>query len=159
MSYPYQIKSVQHYHEQYQKSINDPASFWSEIANNFVWHKKWDQVLNWNFNEPKVEWFAGGKLNITENCLDRWAETQPDVAAIIWEPNEPSEKTRTITYKDLLLHVCQFAQVLKTMVQKRRSNMYLHAYDSGANHRSFGMCQNWSNTFCCVWWIFCTKHF
>ena len=126
MSYPYQIKSVQHYHEQYQKSINDPASFWSDIANNFVWHKKWDQVLNWNFNEPKVEWFAGGKLNITENCLDRWAETQPDVAAIIWEPNEPSEKNRTITYKELLLHVCQFAQVLKNNGAKKGDRICIY---------------------------------
>jgi len=126
MSYPYQIKSVQHYHEQYQKSINDPTSFWSEIADNFVWHKKWDHVLNWNFSEPKVEWFAGGKLNITENCLDRWAATQPNVPAIIWEPNEPSEKNRTITYKELLLHVCQFAQVLKNNGAKKGDRICIY---------------------------------
>lgn len=126
MSYPYQIKSVQHYHEQYQKSINDPASFWNEIADNFVWHKKWDHVLNWNFSEPKVEWFAGAKLNITENCLDRWAATQPDVAAIIWEPNEPSEKNRSITYKELLMHVCQFAQVLKNNGAKKGDRICIY---------------------------------
>jgi len=126
MSYPYQIKSVQHYHEQYQKSINDPASFWSEIADNFVWHKKWDQVLNWNFSEPKIEWFAGGKFNITENCLDRWAATQPNVPAIIWEPNEPSEKNRAITYKELLLHVCQFAQVLKNNGAKKGDRICIY---------------------------------
>jgi len=126
MSYPYQIKSVQHYHEQYQKSINDPSSFWSEIADKFVWHKKWDQVLNWNFSEPKIEWFAGAKLNITENCLDRWAATQPNVPAIIWEPNEPSEKNRTITYKELLLHVCQFAQVLKNNGAKKGDRICIY---------------------------------
>jgi len=126
MSYPYQIKSVQHYHEQYQKSINDPTSFWSEIADNFVWHKKWDQVLNWNFSDPKIEWFAGAKLNITENCLDRWAATQPNVPAIIWEPNEPSEKNRTISYKELLLHVCQFAQVLKNNGAKKGDRICIY---------------------------------
>ena len=126
MSYPYQIKSLQHYHEQYQKSIKDPTSFWSEIADNFVWHKKWDQVLNWNFSEPKIEWFAGAKLNITENCLDRWAATQPNVPAIIWEPNEPSEKNRIITYKELLMHVCQFAQVLKNNGAKKGDRICIY---------------------------------
>jgi acetyl-CoA synthetase len=113
MSYPYQLTSFEAYKNAYQKSIENPESFWATIAENFTWHKKWDSVLNWNFNEPKVEWFAGGKLNITENCLDRWAESQPNTPAIIWEANNPNEKSVTITYKELLFKVSQFANVLK----------------------------------------------
>lgn len=71
MSYPYQITSLEAYHEAYRNSVDDPEGFWGGIAGNFTWHQKWDKVLNWNFKDPKVEWFAGGKLNITENCLDR----------------------------------------------------------------------------------------
>ena len=113
MSYPYQIKSFEEYQSAYKKSVENPESFWEEIAANFKWHKKWDAVLNWNFNEPKVEWFKGGQLNITENCLDRWAESQPNTPAIIWEANNPNEKSVTITYKELLFKVSQFANVLK----------------------------------------------
>ncbi len=113
MQYPYQIKSLDQYHEVYQKSVTEPEKFWAEIAENFEWRKKWDSVLQWNFEEPNVKWFLGGKLNITENCLDRWAKTQPDVPAIIWEPNDPNEATRTISYKELLEKVIEFAKVLK----------------------------------------------
>ena len=113
MSYPYQIKSFEEYQSAYKKSIENPEAFWEEIATNFKWHKKWDAVLNWNFSEPKVEWFKGGQLNITENCLDRWAETQPNASAIIWEANNPDEKDRTLTYKELHQQVGQFANVLK----------------------------------------------
>ena len=112
MSYPYQIKSLEQYHEDYKKSIDHPAEFWSEIAKNFTWKKKWDTVLDWNFKDPKVEWFKGGKLNITENCLDRHLEKRGNTPAIIWEPNDPEEHHRIITYNQLHLKVCQFAQVL-----------------------------------------------
>jgi acetyl-CoA synthetase len=112
MNYPYQIKSLEGYHEAYKRSIENPAAFWSEIAENFVWQKKWDNVLDWNFKDPKIEWFKGGKLNITENCLDRHLEKSGDTPAIIWEPNDPEEHHRIITYKQLHLKVCQFAQVL-----------------------------------------------
>ena len=112
MSYPYQIKSLEQYHEDYKKSIDHPAEFWGEIAENFTWKKKWDTVLEWNFKDPKVEWFKGGKLNITENCLDRHLEKNGNTPAIIWEPNDPEEHHRIITYNQLHLKVCQFAQVL-----------------------------------------------
>jgi acetyl-CoA synthetase len=112
MSYPYQIKSLEQYHEAYKKSIDQPAEFWSEIAENFTWNKKWDSVLDWNFKDPKVNWFKGGKLNITENCLDRHLEKNGNTPAIIWEPNDPEEHHRIITYNQLHLKVCQFAQVL-----------------------------------------------
>ena len=112
MSYPYQIKSLQQYHEAYKKSIDTPEIFWNEIAETFTWQKKWDKTLEWNFKDPKVEWFKGGKLNITENCLDRHLEKNGDTPAMIWEPNDPEEHHRIITYKQLHLKVCQFAQVL-----------------------------------------------
>ena len=112
MSYPYQIKSLEQYHEAYQKSIDTPELFWNEIAETFTWQKKWDKTLDWNFKETKVEWFKGGKLNITENCLDRHLEKNGDTPAMIWEPNDPEEHHRIITYKQLHLKVCQFAQVL-----------------------------------------------
>jgi acetyl-CoA synthetase len=112
MSYPYQIKSIEEYKESYKKSVEDPEGFWQQIAENFTWKKKWDKVLEWNFTEPRVKWFINGKLNITENCLDRHLEKLGDKPAIIWEPNNPEERTRTITYSHLHKRVCQFAQVL-----------------------------------------------
>jgi len=112
MSYPYQIKDLAGYHEAYQKSIQDPDAFWGEVAEHFTWHKKWDKVSDWNFKEPSIKWFIGGQLNITENCLDRHLATMGDKPAIIWEPNDPAEQHRTLTYKQLHLKVCQFAQVL-----------------------------------------------
>ncbi|MBC7687244.1 MAG: acetate--CoA ligase [Aquabacterium sp.] len=112
MSYPYQVTSIAQYHADYKRSVEEPEAFWGAIAENFYWRKKWDSVLNWNFTEPKVEWFAGGKLNITENCIDRHLEELGDKPAIIWEPNNPEERTRIVTYNRLHKRVCQFAQVL-----------------------------------------------
>jgi acetyl-CoA synthetase len=126
MSYPYQIKSFQAYKEAYQKSIEDPEAFWGEIAATFQWRKKWDKVLNWNFKEPKVEWFAGGRLNITESCLDRHLEKLGDKPAIIWEPNNPEERTRIVTYERLHKRVCQFAQVLKNNGVKKGDRVCIY---------------------------------
>ena len=112
MSYPYQIKSIDAYYAAYKKSIEEPAAFWTEIAEHFTWHKKWDTALEWNFKDPKVEWFKGGQLNITENCLDRHLATRGNQPAIIWEPNDPNEHHRIITYNQLHTKVCQFTQVL-----------------------------------------------
>jgi len=112
MSYPYQIKSLEQYHQDYKKSVEDPEGFWGSVAGNFQWRKKWDKVLDWNFTEPKVEWFAGGKLNITENCIDRHLATMADKPAIIWEPNNPEERVRVVTYARLHKRVCQVAQML-----------------------------------------------
>ena len=112
MDYPYQIKSLSEYRQAYQQSIDDPSAFWGSIAEHFTWRKKWDNVLSWNFTEPDVKWFQGGKLNITENCLDRHLEKLGNQPAIIWEPNSPDEQPRVITYKKLHERVCQFTQVL-----------------------------------------------
>ena len=81
----FQIKSLEDYQTAYNKSVNEPESFWADIANHFQWIKKWDKVLDWNFKEPKIEWFKGAKLNITENCIDRHLEDKGDQPAIIWE--------------------------------------------------------------------------
>lgn len=108
------INSFQEYEEAYKKSVENPEDFWGEIAaNNFEWKKPWRKVLNWNFSEPKVEWFVGGKLNITENCLDRHVKDKPNQPAIIWEPNDPNEESVTLTYRQLFERVCRFANVLK----------------------------------------------
>src|SRR5580704_9925092 len=113
MSYPYQIKTPEEYKTAYKESIANPEDFWNNIADNFYWHKKWDKVLEWNFKEPSVKWFDGAKLNITENCLDRHLETLGDQPAIIWEANDPTEKNRAFTYKELHQQVCKVSNVLK----------------------------------------------
>jgi acetyl-CoA synthetase len=119
MSYPYQIRSLEEYHQAYKESVDDPEKFWSDVAGEFYWRKKWDKVLQWNFREPSIKWFEGGKLNITENCLDRHLEKLGDTPAIIWEPNNPEEHHRVLTYKNLYDKVNQFANVLKNnKVQK-----------------------------------------
>lgn len=112
MSYPYQINSFEEYQQVYKESVENPEAFWASVAEHFVWKKKWDKVLDWNFTEPKNEWFKGGKLNITENCLDRHLAERGNVPAIIWESNDPNEKQRILTYSILHKRVCQFAQVL-----------------------------------------------
>jgi acetyl-CoA synthetase len=126
MSYPYQITSLAQYHQDYKKSIDDPEGFWADVAGNFEWRKTWDKVLNWNFTEPKVEWFAGAKLNITENCIDRHLATMADKPAIIWEPNNPEERVRTVTYARLHKRVCQFAQVLKNNGVKKGDRVCIY---------------------------------
>ncbi len=113
MSFSYQINSAAQYHEQYKKSVENPEAFWGDIASSFLWKKPWDKTLSWNFKDPEIKWFEGGRLNITENCLDRHIALLGDAPAIIWEPNDPKERSRTLTYSELLYKVCQFAQVLK----------------------------------------------
>lgn len=113
MSYSFQIRSMDAYLSAYDKSVKDPEVFWSEIAESFSWRKKWGKVLEWNFKEPKVRWFDGAKLNITENCVDRHLEKLANTPALIWEPNDPEEHHRVLTYRELYNKVCQFAHVLK----------------------------------------------
>lgn len=112
MSYPYQVKNFEEYKQAYEKSVQSPDAFWGEIAEHFLWRKKWSKVLEWNFSEPRIEWFKDGKLNITENCIDRHLAEKGNEPAIIWEPNNPEERVRIVTYNRLHKRVCQFAQVL-----------------------------------------------
>ena len=106
------INSLAEYHSEYKRSIEDPERFWEGIANSFEWKKRWDKVLDWNFNEPNVKWFEGGQLNITENCLDRHLNTLADKVAFHWVPNDINEKGKEITYKELYSEVCKFSNVL-----------------------------------------------
>ena len=126
MSYPYQIDSFESYQQAYNNSISDPEGFWGKIAEHFTWKQKWDKVLDWNFTEPKVEWFKGAKLNITENCIDRHLETMGEQPAIIWEPNNPEERVRIVTYNRLHKRVCQFAQVLKNNGVKKGDRVCIY---------------------------------
>jgi acetyl-CoA synthetase len=120
------ITSFEEYKDAYERSINDPEKFWAEIADEFTWRKKWDTVLEWNFTEPNVKWFISGKLNITENCLDRHLAERGNQTAIIWEPNNPEEKFRTFTYKELHEEVCRFANVLKNNGAKKGDRICIY---------------------------------
>ncbi len=108
-----QIKTLDAYHEAYQKSVENPTGFWEEIAHEFQWKKKWHTTLEYDWSKPETKWFVGGTLNITENCLDRHLATRADQTAIIWEPNDPSEDALHVSYKELHSKVCRFANVLK----------------------------------------------
>lgn len=111
----YHIKHLEEYFQVYRKSVRDPENFWGEVAEeHFVWRKKWDNVLSWDFKKPDIKWFEGAKLNITENCIDRHLRTRGDKPAIIWEPNSPDQPAVHITYKNLHERVCKFANVLKS---------------------------------------------
>ncbi|MCA0397167.1 MAG: acetate--CoA ligase [Bacteroidetes bacterium] len=126
MSYPYQISSKEAYQQAYQRSVTDPEGFWADIASHFFWRKRWDKVLEWNFKEPKIEWFKGGKLNITENCLDRHLGTLGNKPAIIWEPNSPEDDHRVLTYRELYNKVVQFANVLKNNNVKKGDRVCIY---------------------------------
>ncbi|HEX5153510.1 MAG TPA: acetate--CoA ligase [Parafilimonas sp.] len=126
MPYPFQIRSLEEYQLRYKQSVEDPEKFWAEVAENFLWRRKWDKVLEWNFTEPKVEWFKGAKLNITENCIDRHLATKGEDPAIIWEPNNPEERTRVVTYNRLHKRVCQVAQMLKNNGVKKGDRVCIY---------------------------------
>ncbi|MBM3186215.1 MAG: acetate--CoA ligase [Bacteroidetes bacterium] len=126
MSYPYQIKSLDDYNNHYKQSVEQPNEFWGEIANHFVWKKKWDEVLNWDFKKPSVKWFEGGKLNITENCLDRHLIDKSDVPAIVFEANNPNEEKVVLTYRELYDQVNQFSNVLKNNGVKKGDRVCIY---------------------------------
>lgn len=114
-----QIKSIEQYHEAYKKSVDDPEGFWAEQAETFTWHQKWHTVLKNDFITPDVRWFEGGKLNITENCLDRHIAAKGDQTAILWESNEANEPSVKYTYKQLLAEVNKCANALKAQGVKK----------------------------------------
>ena len=120
------IESISEYKIEYQKSIESPELFWEDKAQSFKWKKKWSKVLNWEFETPNVAWFIGGKLNITENCLDRHLEKIPDNVAIIWEPNDPKEAAIKITYRELYEKVSNFSNVLKSHGAKKGDRICLY---------------------------------
>ncbi len=110
----YHIKHLEEYYQVYRKSVRDPETFWAEVAEeHFMWRKKWDNVLSWDFTKPEIKWFEGAQLNITENCIDRHLSNRGHKTAILFEPNDPKEDAQHITYKQLHERVCKFANVLK----------------------------------------------
>lgn len=109
------ITSLGGYFHEYEKCATDPESFWSDIAESFYWRKKWTNTLDWDFEHPNIEWFKGGKLNITENIFEKQLFTLADKTAIIWEPNDPQEKGVQLTYKALFKKVCKFANSLRQL--------------------------------------------
>lgn len=120
------ITSFEQYQQEYTYSVENPEAFWAEQAEQFTWQKKWDKVLEWNFDEPKIKWFIGGKLNVTENCLDRHLKERADQTAILWEPNDPNETARKISYKELHADVCRFANVLKKNGAKKGDRICIY---------------------------------
>ncbi len=110
----YHIKHLEEYFQVYRKSVTEPENFWEEIAEeHFLWHKRWNKVLEWDFEKPGIKWYQGAKLNVSENCIDRHLRTRGDKIAIIFEPNDPNEEAEYITYIQLHDRVCRFANVLK----------------------------------------------
>ncbi|WP_066217593.1 acetate--CoA ligase [Formosa haliotis] len=110
----YHIKHLEEYYQVYRKSVREPENFWAEVAEeHFMWRKRWDKVLSWDFKKPEIKWFEGAQLNITENCIDRHLRTKGDKTAIIFEPNDPNDPAEHISYQQLHDRVCQMANVLK----------------------------------------------
>ena len=114
------------YEEAKQQASEQPEAFWEAIASQFEWHQKWDKTLEYDFHKPEIKWFLGGKVNITENCLDRHLITQPDQTAIIFEPNDPKEAAQHISYKELHSRVCQVANMLKANGAKKGDRICLY---------------------------------
>lgn len=120
------IQTLSGYLHEYQKSVLEPEAFWSRVAETFHWKKQWDSVVDWNFEEPKVNWFVNGKLNITENILDRHIYTHGDRPAIIWEANNPDEASRTLTYRELYEQVNLFSNALKQKGIKKGDRIVIY---------------------------------
>ena len=121
-----QIKSFDEYKSEYKKSVENPAEFWAGVAENFRWKKKWNQVFSGNFTDVNYRWFDGAQLNIAENCLDVHLETRGEQTAIIWEPNNPVEQNRFITYKELHKEVCKFSNVLISLGIKKGDTVCIY---------------------------------
>jgi acetyl-CoA synthetase len=120
------IKTYEDYLEVYKFSVEHPDQFWTQVAETYSWTQKWDTVLDWNFAEPKIEWYKGARMNISYNSLDRHLKKDGDKIALIREPNDPSEKVRKITYKQLHEQVCRFANVLKVKGVKKGDRVCIY---------------------------------
>lgn len=122
----FKIQNKEEYEQSYQESIEQPEVFWNSIAENYTWRQKWDKTLQWNFTDPDVKWFVNGKLNITENCLDRHLEERGNKTALIWEPNDPKESSIRYTYSELHNHVCRMANVIKSLGVKKGDRVCIY---------------------------------
>lgn len=123
----YHIKGLEEYFNVYRKSVQQPERFWEEVAEeHFVWRKKWDNVLEWDFEKPEIKWFENAKLNITENCIDRHLLTKGDQTAILFEPNDPNEGAQHISYTELSERVNKMANVLKSKGVKKGDRVCIY---------------------------------
>ena len=122
----HQIKNFAEYYQKYQESVQDPEGFWGDIAEDYIWHKKWDKVLEWNFEEPDIKWFPGGMLNITENIFERNLPERKDQKALIWEPNDPNEANVEFTYGELYDKVRQYANALLKLGIKKGDRVAIY---------------------------------
>ena len=117
------------YDAMYRRSIDDPEGFWREEAKRIDWTTPFTTVKDSSFDEAdfRIRWFADGTLNLSANCLDRHLAEQGETAAIIWEPDDPAEPHRSISYRELHRDVCRFANALKAEGVKRgdRVTIYL----------------------------------
>ena len=120
------INSLAEYFKEYEKSTNDPEKFWEGIANEFIWRKKWDKVLEYEFNTPKISWFKNAKLNITENIFERQLDNISNKTAIIWEPNNPEEDVIKISYKELYEKTCQFSNAMEANGVKKGDRVIIY---------------------------------
>ena len=124
--YDFQLESPEAFQEAYRHSIDNPTEFWAEIASTFQWQQPWKEVLKHDWAIPSTEWFVDGKLNITENCLDRHVAVHPDKEALIWEPNDPDDAVKRYSYKNLLDAVCRFANGLKNQGIKKGDRVCIY---------------------------------
>ena len=120
------ITSLFDYFKKYEQSLKDPEKFWAEIADTFIWKKKWDKVLDWDFDSVDIKWFKNAKLNITENILEKNLIDRADKTAIIWEPNDPTEPSIHLTYKELYLETCKFSNALREKGIKKGDRVIIY---------------------------------
>ena len=120
------ITSLFDYFKKYEQSVKDPEEFWAEIADNFIWKKKWDKVLDWDFDSVDIKWFQNAKLNITENILEKNLKDRGDKTAIIWEPNDPNEPSIRLTYKELYEETCKFSNALREKGIKKGDRVIIY---------------------------------
>lgn len=126
MNFPYQIKNLEQYQQEYKRSLDDPYGFWGDIAEHFTWKKKWDTVVQSDFHHADTRWFEGAQLNITENCLDRHLADRGDHTAILFEPNDPNKEVQKISYAELHKRVMEFAWVLKNNGVKKGDRVCIY---------------------------------
>jgi acetyl-CoA synthetase len=122
----YRVTSFEHYRQLYKESTENPEEFWNRVAQNFEWKQSYERTLRWNFENPHIEWFSGGKLNITENCLDRHLNTRGNKLALIWEPNDPRERFVRYTYRELHERVCKYANILRSFNVKKGDRVAIY---------------------------------
>ena len=120
------ITSLFDYFKKYEQSVKDPEEFWAEIADTFIWKKKWDKVLDWDFDSVDIKWFKNAKLNITENILEKNLIDRADKTAIIWEPNDPTEPSIHLTYKELYEETCKFSNALREKGIKKGDRVIIY---------------------------------